>query len=571
MVGGDGPRGPRRRRRAVWITVGVVALALVGLIGWLGFQVLTVRNELGQAQAAVGELRSGGDIGDNLHKLDASAAVAGRAASDPVWAVAEQVPVAGDNLRAVRVAAQTLDELSNGVALPVLDGMKGDGGSLAALIRPLQAAQPKVSALSAELADLPTDNLVPEVRDGVAQVKSVMKLVTPAVRFLPGLLGADGPKNYLVVAQNNAELMPLGGSAASHTLIRVDAGKLSIVKQVTSQDFDYVTPLKQELPIGVIHLYGPIMKTHPNATVSRPDWPTAASLLQQLWNRDISKDRIDGVASLDPIALSYLLKATGPVTMPDGQTLTSDNIVKVALSDSYAKYGDTGDHGNSYFKAIAMAVFERVAGGGFDPKVMLQAIQEGVRNRSLMFWSADADLEKFVASTKLGGVLPHTNKVTTSIGVFFRDHSMGTKIDYYMQPTTTVTTACRADGTTVYTVKVDLKLNIGKATEKKLPDYVRAHLPHQRYDTEVFIYGPLKSHIEGYQEGKGAVFRWRVKDLDRRVLKFVVSTKPGETGSLTATYTVAPGAKLGPTEVLTTPTVHPVKISLEGQACEASR
>lgn len=572
MRGGDGSRGPKRGRRAAWIAVGAIAFVLVAVLGWLGFQVLTVRSELAQAQDAVAALRGGGDIGDNLHKLAASGAAASRTASDPVWALAEHVPVAGDNLRAVRLAAQTLDELSNGVALPVLDGMKSGSGSLSALIAPLQAAQPKVDALSSELDTLPSQNLIREVRAGVSQVKSVMKLATPVVKFLPELLGADGPKNYLIVAQNNAELMPLGGSAASHTLIRVDAGKLSIVKQVSSQDFDYVKPLKQELSHSLMVLYGPVMKTHPNATVSRPDWPTAASLLQQLWNRDITKDHIDGVASLDPIALSYILKATGPVKMTDGQTLTSANIVKVALSDSYAKYGDTGDHGNTYFKEIAAAVFQRVAGGDFDPKAMLQAIQEGARNRSLMFWSADSAIEKLVAPTKLGGVLPHSNKAATSIGVFFRDHSFGTKIDYYLEPSTKVTTACAADGTTTYTVTVKLKLNISKAAEAKLPDYVRAHQPGHRYDTEVFVYGPLHSKIEGYQAVDNAAMRWRVPDLHRKVLKFLVSTKPGQSGTVKVTYSIAPGTEqLGPTQVLATPTVHPVKVSLDGQACQVVR
>jgi hypothetical protein len=410
------------------------------------------------------------------------------------------------------------------------------------------------------------------VRDGITQVKSVMKLVAPMVKFGPRLLGADGARNYLVVAENNAELMPLGGSAASHTLITVDQGKPRIVKQVVSQDFDYVKPLDVELPLSLTQLYGPVMKTHPNATVSRPDWPTAADLLTRLWNRDIGKQRIDGVVSLDPIALSYLLTATGPVTMPTGEVLTSDNVVDVALRQSYAKYGDTGDHGNTFFKVIASAVFDRIAQGDFDAKQMLQAVRQAVYNRSLMFWSADAELQKVIATTRLGGVLPTSVKSSTSIGVFFRDHSFGTKIDIYLQPSTTVMTTCRADGTTAYAVSVSVSLNVSPAVEAKLPKYVRGHLPDHRYDTEVFIYGPPKSYIESYAPGQNGTYIRRVKDLDRRVLKFIISTKPGQSGTVNVTYTIPPRVgKLGPTEVLSTPSVLPNKVTLEGQECQPAR
>jgi hypothetical protein len=563
----------------VWIAVGSIGLVLVGALAWLGCQVLTVRNEVARAQDAVIALRTGGDIEDNLHVLAESGAAASAAAASPIWGWAEGIPVAGDNLRAVRVAAHALEELSGGIALPVFDGMKSTTGSLASVLPPLQAAGPKLDALSAELAALPKENLIPEVGDGLTQLSSAIELVSPAVKVLPGVLGGDGAKNYLVVAQNNAELMPLGGSASSQTLIRVDGGKLKIVRQAVSQQYDYVTPLDVDLPEGVLRLYGPTMKRHPNATVSRPDWPTAAGLLIGLWNRDIAKDRIDGVISLDPIALSYILKATGPLTLADGTTLTSDNIVKVALRDTYAKYDnyatrvESDIHANAFFKEIAAGVFAKVATGQFDPKAMVLAVQEGVRNRSLMFWSADAEVERLVTSMDAGGVLPQTNSTSTSIGVFLRDHSAGgTKIDYYVDPSASVSTACGADGSTTYTVTVDVHLDITKEAEAKLPDYVRTRRPGQRYDTQVFVYGPLGGTIVSHDAVKNSVYHRKVKDLDRWVTKLTIVTHAGQTGRVTVTYTVpASAGELGPTEVLATPTVRPMKISLDGQACQLPR
>ena len=43
-----------------------------------------------------------------------------------------------------------------------------------------------------------------------------------------------------------------------------------------------------------------------------PDFPTAAATAQAMWERKTGQ-RVDGVISMDPVALGYVLDATGPV------------------------------------------------------------------------------------------------------------------------------------------------------------------------------------------------------------------------------------------------------------------
>ena len=47
--------------------------------------------------------------------------------------------------------------------------------------------------------------------------------------LLPAMLGADGPRNYLVLFQNNAEWRSLGGIAGAAALIRTDGGSMQLV------------------------------------------------------------------------------------------------------------------------------------------------------------------------------------------------------------------------------------------------------------------------------------------------------------------------------------------------------
>ena len=47
---------------------------------------------------------------------------------------------------------------------------------------------------------------------------------------------------------------------------------------------------------------------------------------------------VDGVVAIDPVALSYVLGAVGPVTMPDGEVVTKDNVVELTESTAYSPF-----------------------------------------------------------------------------------------------------------------------------------------------------------------------------------------------------------------------------------------
>lgn len=537
---------------------------------------MTVKNELQAAESALQSVRAGTGAQPAMAAVGEHAAKAENAASDPVWRAAEIVPVAGDNLRAVRLAADALDVLSNDLGTPVLKALSAtsSGSRLAGVIAPLQAAAPRLDEVAPQLlASQQSTWLIGPVRDGIDQVVPVVSAARSAVDLLPGMLGADGTRNYLVVGQNNAELVALGGSAASVSEIRIDAGKLSIVKQADSTEFKQDEPLDYELPHATEVLYGTTMRTRINAAVSRPDFPTAAQIIKGLWHRDINRDEIAGVVSLDPIALSYLLAATGPVKLPTGEKVDSANVVALTLKDAYAEYGDTPDHGDRYFKVIAAAVFQRVAAGDFDAAAMLSAVNKGIAGNSILFWSADEQVQQVIEPYQVSGVLPTTNQPQTTFGVYFRDFSLGTKIDYYMKSNVSLATTCAANGYTFYAVTVQLHLDISQQDAEKLPGYVKGGLPdHTEIRTEVFVYGPPKANPAGSVTGDRVepYKRGVTKDLGRSVASFLLTTHPGQTASVTASFMVkAENGPLGPAAVRTTPMVHSATVKLDDRTCKA--
>lgn len=567
------PAAKPRRRTRILLFVGIPVLILLLLAGWLVFKALTVKNALEAAQASLASAQNGGDLTGAIDVVSREAKTAADAADDPIWRAAEILPWAGDNLRGVRVASEALDVVANGIGVPVMD-MQGDGqgGILARALPILEKGGDDLSPLTQELAELAqSDALIGPVKGGVVQISEVVSALQPALEVLPGLLGADGEKNYLLVFQNNAESLPLGGSAASETMINANAGDLKITGQASSAVFDRDTrDIGIEISEPLRNLWGANYGKRVNLSTTRPDWPSAAQMVAAFWNRTMDDTKIDGAISIDPLALSRVLLATGPITVPgpDGDfELNSSNAVEVLLSKSYEWWDAYTAEGavasDAFFAVTAAKVFDAIASGSFNLKDMAWAVSESIERGSIMAWMADPQQQAFIESAgKLSGILPTDNTENTVLGVYFRDAS-ASKIDYYLKTAIDATMTC-ADGVTTITSKATLHMAISQEKADGLPAYVKSFENGSTYFSKhVFMYAPPGMELEGMQvEGDWVEpFREGNMDLGRVVAPFQSRMPPGSTVTVEATFTGT--GDFGPLEVRSNPLVQATDLKVD--------
>lgn len=562
-------RPRRRRRRVVWITISAVLVVLLGVAAWVGVRALTVKSELEAAQRLLGS--SGDDLSsaDRFVALGEHAEKASDVADDPVWRALEWVPIAGDNLRAVRLASDALDLLANDVAGPALAAMDDEaaGSPLAKILPVLQTQAPAVTAMAAEVSQSAQSSwLIGPVRSGIDQVDGVLQAAAPVVDAIPALLGADGSRTYLLVFQNNAEVSALGGSAASQTLITADGGDIRIVGQAGSGDFAENIAVDVPVDQSAIDLYSRYLVDHVNTTTSRPDFPTAAQLLRAFWQRDISPDPIDGVISIDPIALGRILEATGPIAVGDVE-LTSKNAVSVLLKDVYSwwdPYASKAEAAASdaFFATVAVTVFDKLSTGAFDLKDMAWALNESIAQGDIMMWMTDPEISALIDGQRVAGVLPTDNIDQTTVGVFYRDTSAG-KIDYYMDSAVTLTRTCAASEST-FTAQAALHLDITQEEADALPAYVQSYnWGSEQFRTEIFVYGPPgTSFVSASVDGRDvSPVRTDIDDLGRPVASFLSFLRPGETDTVTAVFSGT--GEFGPLELRSTPMIKPTETTVD--------
>lgn len=567
----------------------VLLLVGGGFAAWnLYNDAMSVRDDLEEARTAVAKFqRAAADRQlDQLQpiadQLSASAADAVEPTTQPLWHAAEFLPVIGENFKAVRVIAEGVDEVSTEIVAPAAGlvgsfGLQRDPATGGFDLAPLRQATEIVSTadrvvtdLHDEVESIDTGATIGQVSEAVDQFDEMLTTaegtipqLNAALTGVGTLLGIDGPKNVVLAFLNNAETAALGGGPASQSLLAVDNGTVNITRQVSSADFPVAIPVDVPVDESAKQLYDSIFLDNLNAATSRPDFPTAAQIITANWQRSFGITP-DDIVSLDPIALSRLLQVTGPVTMPDGEQLTSDNVVSKLLNEAYFRYPEGGAESDAYFSTAASAVFDKVMALDYDVFAMGQAVVDAANGGSLMMWSADPETQALFDGTRLQGVLPATNEGATVVGVYFRDRS-SSKIDYYLHSEAVVTTnACTPDAPT-YTVEVRLRFDV---PDRELPDYVDSGL-YPFYRTEVFLYGPVgatTTAVEVPEPGLATVTGPSVVDLGRPAEKFTVDLDGDGTALVRATFAGAPG-EYGPTETRVTPMINPTAVTMNEAPC----
>ncbi|MFF2049995.1 DUF4012 domain-containing protein [Leifsonia sp. NPDC058194] len=577
------PPVPARRRRR--LTTGIaVALVLVvaGLVGWVALRGYLARQELYAALPAAHGIQSAIVSGDlaaarsSADELEKHASAAAALTDDPIWRAAEIVPWAGPNLAAVRTAAATTQQVASRVIAPLVDvAGSADPRKLSIVggkvdLAPLVAAQPVVAkaqtafhAASKSLAAVDTSATIHPVGSAVDRLRELFAEVTPAVdalgnsaKLLPAMLGADGPRHYLLVAQNPAELRATGGLIGSVALIAADHGAVSLVAQQAGTSIGPWTESVAPIPDGPTGLFGQLIGTYIQDVNLTPDFPLAASTASRMWTLT-NGGSVDGVITMDPVVLAALLRATGPVELAGGESITADNAVSLLLSQVYQRYPDPAQQ-DAFFASAAAAVFQRVARGGIDGSALISALAAAGSSHRLLIWSAHPDEQAVLSSTSLAGGLPTSTASTAGVGVYFND-STGAKMDYYLDTSVAAGAAiCRADGTPTTRVAVTLANRAPADAATTLPDYVtgggRFGIPPGSIQTRVAVYGPSGGLLAATTSGGATKSAISGTDSGRPVSVFLVTLAPGEQKTVDVDFLALKQTGTG-VSVTTTPTL----------------
>ncbi|MFJ4267050.1 DUF4012 domain-containing protein [Paenarthrobacter nicotinovorans] len=585
---------PRRLKVVLRVIVAMSLFALLcgGMAFWLGVKGQSIKSDLEASTELIPELKA--SIAENRME-EASAIVARmrdhtsnakKSASDPVWALASAVPWLGSNLSATTEIANSADDvISQGVAplmalYTTLDWQKlipgGNGSDLEALRHAaptISTAAHAVSVSSERLDKLDSTELLPQIAEPLGKARtelrslaSTLKSAADAARIAPAMLGADSPRRYLLLVQNNAESRATGGIPGALAVLTLDKGKLSLEAQSSAGALgSFVPPIPTDPDQQAI--YTPRLGRFMQDVNLTPDFATSARTAQAMWTQR-KGEHVDGVLSLDPVALSYILKATGPIKITDPlvqqigrelpSTLSGQNVVKTLLSDAYAAIPES-KYQDVYFAGAAKEIFSALSSGVAQPKDLMNAISSGVGERRILLWSNSAEEQGTISQYALGGLVSGPAVSPSQFGVYFNDGT-GAKMDYWVKRTVQVAKNCTRDGYREVVVRVTSTNTAPADAATALPAYVTGAgafgVPPGSVQTNVVAYGPVQSNVDTVvKDGSKIPFAAQRHD-QRSVGTTTIVLAPGESSTLDFSFThIVQQAK---PELVVTPTTQPL-------------
>ncbi|TFC76704.1 DUF4012 domain-containing protein [Cryobacterium sp. TMS1-20-1] len=550
------PTPPTRRRSIVGLVVLGLLILVVAATAWVGVRGLQAKDALEAAVPLASTIQdqilagNGEQAAQTAADLAEFAAIARSRTSDPIWRGYEFLPFLGPNLTAVRELAVVVDDVAQNAVTPLaglagtldLNAFKPIDGSIA--LQPLLDAQPPVKQASTALAratenvnSIDTDSVLAVVREAVTRLQTVteqtsssLNAMDRAVTLLPAMLGASEPRDYILLFQNLAELRATGGIPGALALVHTDQGSVELTQQATAEDFDpFAAPV---LPLGddTTLIYGDITGEYIQNVSLTPDFAQTGALAREMWRLQFGLEA-NGVLSIDPVALSYLLDATGPITLATGDELTADNAVSLLLRDVYARYDDLKQQ-DIFFAAAAGAVFDAVKSGRADPTKLISALARAGAEHRVLVWNADEAEQAVLDDTTLVGGRPVSDESTNRFGLYLNDLS-GAKMDFYLDVETAIgQQTCRTDRRPQYTLEVTVTNTAPADAATSLPIYVTGRgisgVPLGNIKTQVSAYGVPRMYNLGVTRDGVAAEHVLATDASYPVTSLVFELAPGE-------------------------------------------
>jgi len=577
----------RRHWRLLLAAVLVLLLLLAGWYAYLAYKVADDLNaavddaEDARAALTAGETERATALLDDVAERSRSAA---DRTSGLSWSAATVLPLVGDDASGVRTASQVVADLADSGLAEIIEAADSvdalapqdgrvDLDLVADLQAPLAEAADALAEADAKLAEEDSSGFLGRLRTqydelaaAISDAAGILDTASTAADVMPVMLGADEPRSYLLVFQNNAEARASGGLPGSAAVLTADEGRLSLERQFAGAAFGARDEPILPLTSAELQLYGPLLGTDFRDANFTPDFARAAELWSARWEEEFPADTLDGVATLDTVALSYLMRGMDPLEV-QGVTLTADNVVEELLAEVYERFEQPALQ-DAFFQEVATTVFTEAVGGGVAPRELLPALRDAAdEGRALVTVDDPVVLERLGDAQILGPDLEGERDADTYF-VAVNATTSG-KLTYYLRFRSRLNTTYCSDGRQASTLNVSLESQVPEDAAS-LPEYVlgpiqKGYEPGEQ-SVKLRLFTPHGGQIgQGMRDGAPTDVRYQQQG-DRVVAEVVIALKPGESVEY-AFRTVAPGRDTA--GVWTTPTIDgPGGLETKETGCE---
>ena len=339
--------------------------------------------------------------------------------------------------------------------------------------------------------------LIRELDDDLAELEELIRTYEDLSAFLPDLLGFNGTRTYLLLAQNNGELLPTGGLISVYGVISIRDGRIQETRFGDAVTFGgkwlertgaYVeppAPLKRYLLKDVSW----------NLAVANwsPHFPTAAQDADRFF-RLAGGESVDGVISINIHTIEELLRVTGPVRIESYDvTVSADNAFDVIEEHTRSAPEPDGDR-KALVGLLADEIFSRLMHLPSAQWTSLIDTLERLRSqRQLAFFSHAATIQTLSGRLALAGALVETSGDYIML-VDANVHS--TKLNIVLEQSIDLAVNVDGHGVAHHQLRVSYSNNLPEWSEGRDDLLVRRLMLDGLYGGYVRLLAPAGSQLE---------------------------------------------------------------------------
>jgi len=370
----------------------------------------------------------------------------------------------------------------------------------------------------------------------------ITKELDSAIQVSPYIFGSSKPLRYLISFQNSAEARGTGGILGAFAIVKFERGKLSVERTGSNAILKSLETLPIVMPADFKRIYGDDPAIWQNSNIS-PHFPYGAKIWMALWEKQFG-EKLDGVIAVDPSALSYILRSTGPIKLKSGEVITSKNLVSETLQKAYKRYEFDNLARKDFLVRIINATASRLVSGQYSKLRLAQGLKRGIDENRILVFSSDTRVESLLEDTSIGGALSTSKNNEFRAVIINTDAS---KLDYYLSRKAQVKSlSCSENGE----VRVELLVKNILTTGIGLPSYVLTRadktkppgLVSGQHRFLAFVYGPPNSSLISARRSTTFGSAGRLgEERDRPVLVVDIDLAPQQSEKVTAVFSRGTG------------------------------
>ena len=483
------------RRRTVYKFAGLsfVFLLIISILGsaFILWQIYLQINDLSKSSVSLDS--------NNLGKLQTKVNLLKLTTSNPIMAVGSSILITPGSYRdfttVINSSASVLNHLSR-----FEKENNQTYHSLVELIPVVQRTMPEINALLGSLSHFhlggilsPLDHRLIAIREESKKYEIAAESLAPLVDIFPSLVGSNSPRKYLVAFQNSAEARGSGGILGAYAILSVKKGKIKFTQFGSNASLQHRQDIPIKMPPEFVRLYNDDPGIWQNANISA-HFPYGAKIWLALWERQFN-EKLDGVLTFDPNALSYLLKATGAVTVNRSE-IDFENVVTITLSDVYKKYELDNNARKKFLMNVVKSVASRIEDANIPFwKILFNLVTPFNEHRILLYSTNQLEQREIEKSSISGAISRQPDNVYRLI----IQNISGNKMDYYLRRVVKIESLqCLP----IKKTKVTFSLTNSANPQWKLPSYVAGRLDLNRteglnnsYGTRAILLAPVGARI----------------------------------------------------------------------------